>query len=102
MQNGVGVRIIDKEPFFRPGQRGAGIQVIYVPLPTTICAQRRRSQPRTLEILNCLGVLNDVRAKAIVVPNERRVYKLPGGTEPLKTVNMLQHDDPTPSTPIVR
>ena len=27
VQNGIEVRIIDKEPFFRPGQRGAGIQV---------------------------------------------------------------------------
>ncbi|TFY58683.1 hypothetical protein EVJ58_g6268 [Rhodofomes roseus] len=81
-QNGVKVRIIDKESFYRPGQRGAGMQ------------------PRTLEVLNYLGVLNDVLAKAIISPTQRRVYKLPGGTEPLKTVTMLQYDKPTPSTPI--
>ncbi|KZT72192.1 monooxygenase [Daedalea quercina L-15889] len=82
VQNGVKVRIVDKEPYYRPGQRGAGIQ------------------PRTMEIFNYLGVLDNIRAKAIVVPRERRVYKLPGGVEPLKTVNMLQYDEPTPSTPI--
>ncbi|KAH9829717.1 monooxygenase [Rhodofomes roseus] len=83
VKNGVKVRIIDKEPFYRPGQRGAGIQ------------------PRTLEIFNYLGVLDDMRAKGIIAPTQRRVYKLPGGVEPLKTVNMLQYDEPTPSTPII-
>ncbi|KZT64163.1 monooxygenase [Daedalea quercina L-15889] len=81
-QNGVNVRIIDKEPFYRPGQRGAGIQ------------------PRTLEIFNYLGILDDVRAKGIKSPYQRRVYKLPGGVEILKTTIMLEQDDPTPSTPI--
>ncbi|KAH9922913.1 uncharacterized protein B0H18DRAFT_1120636 [Fomitopsis serialis] len=83
VQNGVKVRVIDKEAFYRPGQRGAGIQ------------------PRTLEIFNYLGVLDDIVAKGIDAPKLRRVYKLPGGVEPLKTVNMLQYDEPTPSTPII-
>ncbi|KAH9910479.1 monooxygenase [Fomitopsis serialis] len=82
IQNGVKVRIIDKEPFYRPGQRGMSIQ------------------PRTLEIFNYLGVVDDILAKAIDPPRQRRVYKLPGGVEPLKTINIVEYDEPTPSTPI--
>lgn len=79
-QNGVSVRIIDKEPEYRPGQRGAGLQ------------------PRSLEVFNYLGVLQDIMALARPwVP--RRVYKLPGGTQPLKTVHLAPPQSPTPSVP---
>ncbi|CCM05220.1 uncharacterized protein FIBRA_07430 [Fibroporia radiculosa] len=82
LQNGVSVRIIDKEPNFRPGQRGAGLQA------------------RTLEIFSHLGILQDILAIALN-GFPRRVYKLPGGTDPLKTVSMSPSDQPTPSTPYI-
>lgn len=80
-QNGVQVRIIDKETQFRPGQRGTGLQ------------------PRTLEVFNFLGVLPDFQAIGLrQVP--RRSYKLPGGTEPLMTTYMAPPQEPTPATPL--
>ncbi|PCH36613.1 monooxygenase [Wolfiporia cocos MD-104 SS10] len=82
LQDGISVRIIDKKPIYRPGQRGTGIQ------------------PRFLEVFHSLGVLPDILARAICV-GPRRVYKLPGGVEVLKDVHVSPPEEPTPSTPYI-
>ncbi|KZT74558.1 hypothetical protein DAEQUDRAFT_720739 [Daedalea quercina L-15889] len=80
LQNGVQVRIVDKDPNRHPGYRGSGLQ------------------PRTQEILRFLGVLDDVLALALpILP--LREYKLPGGKEELKTILLVPHEDPTPPIP---
>jgi len=80
LKNGVRVRIIQKDPQYHMGQRGAGIQ------------------PRTLEVYNLLGALPDV-LKTGMSMSPMRFYKLPGGTEPLETFYMIPPEDPTPSKP---
>ncbi|KZT05391.1 monooxygenase [Laetiporus sulphureus 93-53] len=79
-QNNIPVRIIEKEERIRVGQRGAAIM------------------PRSLELYNFLGVLSDLRARAIsMVP--MRVYKLPEGREPLATFLLDPPVQPTPYVP---
>ncbi|CCM05219.1 uncharacterized protein FIBRA_07429 [Fibroporia radiculosa] len=79
-QNGIPVRIIEKEQRSRVGQRGAGIMA------------------RSLELYNFLGVLGDIQAKALpVVP--MRIYKMPEGVEPIKTFRLDEAVPPTPATP---
>ncbi|EMD32572.1 hypothetical protein CERSUDRAFT_126688 [Gelatoporia subvermispora B] len=80
LKNGVSVRIIEKSPTYRIGQRGAGIM------------------PRTLELYNYLGVLPDIVHAAIAVPPSR-IYKLPGGTEVAKEFYMLPYLEPTSAVP---
>lgn len=78
LQNGISVRIIDKDPHPRIGQRGAGIW------------------PRSLELYNFLDVseVNDLGKPALPI----RSYK-PGTLEPLKTSSMVPHVEPSPAIP---
>ncbi|KAG2043498.1 FAD binding domain-containing protein, partial [Suillus americanus] len=78
LQNGVSVRIIDKDTHHRIGQRGAGIW------------------PRSLELYNFLDVseVNDLGKP--VPPN--RSYK-PGTLEPLKDSSIVPPMEPTPAIP---
>lgn len=57
-------------------------------------------QPRSLEVHHFLGTLPDIKAAGIAVP-PRRIYRLPGGTEVIKTFHMVAPMDPTPSIPYV-
>ncbi|KAG2125954.1 FAD binding domain-containing protein [Suillus clintonianus] len=77
-QNGIPVRIIDKDPNPRIGQRGPGIS------------------PRSLELFNFLNVpeVNDMGK----TPPPIRSYK-PGTLETLKDSLMLPHMEPTPAIP---
>ncbi|TRM66351.1 FAD binding domain-containing protein [Schizophyllum amplum] len=79
-QNGVPVRIIDKLPTPRRGQKGPGIQ------------------PRTLELYKSLGVLDDILKRARF-PQSVSHYKLPGGKEVEREYVMVQWTDPTPDRP---
>ncbi|KZT07592.1 monooxygenase [Laetiporus sulphureus 93-53] len=81
-QNGIPFRIIEKDPEYHIGQRGAAIQ------------------PRTLEAYNLLGVLPDVMEKGIPW-NEVWIYKLPGGVEVEKKIQMMPTLEPTPSKPYI-
>ena len=58
------------------------------------------SQPRTIEVFRFLGILDDARRHA-----RKRVqmqsYKLPGGTEPLRTWWMYEEFQRTPDRPEV-
>ncbi|KAG1882163.1 FAD binding domain-containing protein [Suillus subluteus] len=78
LQNGISVRIIDKDPHHRVGQRGAGIW------------------PRSLELYNFLDVpeVNGLGKPAPPV----RSYK-PGTLEPLKDSSMVPPMEPTPAIP---
>ncbi|CCM03923.1 uncharacterized protein FIBRA_06075 [Fibroporia radiculosa] len=78
--NGVPFRIIEKTKTNHVGQRGFGIQ------------------PRTLEIFHFLRILNDIKERGRSIAPVR-FYKLPGGTEPLKTFHLIPPVDPTPSVP---
>ncbi|KII86789.1 hypothetical protein PLICRDRAFT_55688 [Plicaturopsis crispa FD-325 SS-3] len=79
-QSGVSVRIINRETQHLAGQRGAGVM------------------PRTLEAYALLGVLPAVlSASGPVLP--MRQYELPEGKKILKTWNMTEREDPSPSVP---
>ncbi|KII91041.1 hypothetical protein PLICRDRAFT_174374 [Plicaturopsis crispa FD-325 SS-3] len=80
VQNGVPVRIIDKEPDHFVGQRGAGIQ------------------PRSLELYHILGVLPEI-VMAAMIPPPMRSYELPEGTKPIETWNLWERHEPTPAYP---
>ncbi|KAG1745373.1 FAD binding domain-containing protein [Suillus paluster] len=78
LQNGIPVRIIDKDPNPRIGQRGPGIW------------------PRSLELFNFLNVpeVNNLGKPIPVL----RLYK-PGTLEPLKHSSLAPHMEPTPTVP---
>ncbi|KAG1745460.1 FAD binding domain-containing protein [Suillus paluster] len=78
VQNGVRVRIIDKDPNPRIGQRGPGIW------------------PRSLELFNFLNV-PEVNDQGKLTPLIRS-YK-PGTLEPLAETSVVPHMDPTPAVP---
>ncbi|OJA13427.1 hypothetical protein AZE42_05778, partial [Rhizopogon vesiculosus] len=78
LQNGIPVRIIEKDPNPRAGQRGPGIW------------------PRSLELFNFLNV-PDVNDLGQPVPPIRS-YK-PGTLETLKDSSMVPYMEPTPAIP---
>ncbi|KAF9527743.1 FAD binding domain-containing protein [Crepidotus variabilis] len=77
LRQGVPVRIIDRNLAANPGQRGSGLF------------------PRTLEVLEALGLWEKVKKIAIPVP-KIAIYGLPGGTEVIKETEMIS---PVPATP---
>ncbi|KAJ7248154.1 monooxygenase [Mycena haematopus] len=79
LKNGVSVRIIDKEKQHRIGSRGSGVQ------------------PRTLELYDILGVLPNILKSGESIPLVAK-YE-PGKIEPVATVRLVQHVEPTPDTP---
>ncbi|KAG1875472.1 FAD binding domain-containing protein [Suillus subalutaceus] len=78
LQNGIPVRIIDKDPHHRIGQRGAGIW------------------PRSLELYSFLDV-SEVNGLGKPAPPTRS-YK-PGTLEPLKDSSIAPQMEPTPAIP---
>ncbi|KAG1825090.1 FAD binding domain-containing protein [Suillus variegatus] len=78
LQNGISVRIIDKDPHPRIGQRGTGIW------------------PRSRELYNFLGV-SEVISLAKPAP-PIRFYK-PGTLESLEDAVLVPHVEPTPAIP---
>ncbi|KAG2142997.1 FAD binding domain-containing protein [Suillus clintonianus] len=78
LQNGIPVRIIDKDPNPRIGQRGAGIW------------------PRSLELFNFLNVseVNDLGKPIPIL----RSYK-PGTLEPVKESSMVPYMESSPAIP---
>ncbi|KAG1791730.1 FAD binding domain-containing protein [Suillus plorans] len=78
LQNGISVRIIDKDPHPRIGQRGTGIW------------------PRSRELYNFLGV-TEVTSLAKPAP-PIRFYK-PGTLETLQDAVLVPHIEPTPAIP---
>ncbi|KIK17625.1 hypothetical protein PISMIDRAFT_214758 [Pisolithus microcarpus 441] len=77
-RNNVPVRIIEKEPQHRRGQRGAGIQ------------------PRTFEVFHFLRV-PEIHERATPVPPAQEHQR--GSLEPLKTFHMVDYTEPTPAIP---
>ncbi|KAG2111013.1 FAD binding domain-containing protein [Suillus discolor] len=78
LKNGIPVRIIDKDPHPRIGQRGTGIW------------------PRSRELYNFLGVTEVISLAKPAPPI--RFYK-PGTLETLKDVVLVPHVEPTPAIP---
>ncbi|KDR78989.1 hypothetical protein GALMADRAFT_244705 [Galerina marginata CBS 339.88] len=79
-RHGVPVRVIEKTKTHRIGQRGAGIQ------------------PRSLETFEALGIIDEVRKRAIN-PSTLCMYKMPDGVELLKEIPLIPKLNPDPSTP---
>ncbi|KAH7907326.1 hypothetical protein BJ138DRAFT_1137595 [Hygrophoropsis aurantiaca] len=79
IRNNIPVRIIEKEPIHRIGQRGPGIF------------------PRSLELFHFLGVpeINAVSTPFLLA----QVYK-PKSVEPLKSFHISPYTEPTPAFPI--
>ncbi|KAJ7155478.1 FAD binding domain-containing protein [Mycena crocata] len=80
LRNGVSVRLIEKEPASRLGQRGAGIM------------------PRSLELFHALGVGDDILRRAIPPP-QAVMYQMPGGVKVLSKFDMWPSVEPTPQRP---
>ncbi|KAF8150684.1 FAD binding domain-containing protein [Crassisporium funariophilum] len=82
LRNGVPVRIIEKSVLPRIGQRGAGLT------------------PRSYELFEFLGIVDQVTKRAIDVP-QIRMYKLPEGKEILKEFGMAAEES-TPAKPYMK
>ncbi|KAI6117888.1 hypothetical protein EV401DRAFT_2179727 [Pisolithus croceorrhizus] len=80
-RNNVPVRIIEKEPQHRRGQRGVGIQ------------------PRTFEVFHFLRV-PEIHERATFIPLLQEHNR--GSLEPLNTFPMAPYTEPTPAIPYVR
>ncbi|KAJ7449647.1 hypothetical protein FB451DRAFT_751370 [Mycena latifolia] len=80
LRSGVQVRLIDKEPASRLGQRGAGIM------------------PRSMELFHALGVGPEILRRAIPTP-QAVVYEMPRGVKVLSKFDMWPLADPTPQRP---
>ncbi|KAF9525492.1 FAD binding domain-containing protein [Crepidotus variabilis] len=79
LHHGIPVRIIDKNPAPIHGQRGSGLH------------------PRTFEILESLGVLDEVWKLSHSI-GKVKIYKMPGGTEIEKEI-INPVPNPTPDVP---
>ncbi|KAF8178164.1 FAD binding domain-containing protein [Mycena galopus ATCC 62051] len=79
LQNGVSVRIIDKEMKHRPGARGSSIQ------------------PRTLELYDILGILPGILELGEPVPLLLKYER--GQVKPVATLKLSEKVEPTPDTP---
>lgn len=95
-QNGVPVRIIEKEETIRNiGQRGAGIMVR---MPLSSLGQwfmtTRHCQPRTFELFKSMGIVDDVLSQAMHL-HPMRMY------DPPATFYMEKYVEPTPFRPYV-
>ncbi|KAL1762215.1 FAD binding domain-containing protein [Schizophyllum commune] len=101
LKNGVSVRIIDKLKEPRIGQKGTGIMVcrpFFSVLPPSKLI--RNLQPRTQEVLNALGVLDDVYKNSMSVHSKRRrIYEMPGAVKVAKEVPLAPEMPPTPDRP---
>ncbi|KAF7792720.1 hypothetical protein EIP86_003818 [Pleurotus ostreatoroseus] len=80
-QNGVPVRVIEKDSTFHEGERGAG------------------TQPRTLEVYNYLSIADDIFKEVQPIQNIT-IYKLPEGKEIIKVLPVSQPYPTTPSVPL--
>ncbi|KAH6915866.1 pentachlorophenol 4-monooxygenase [Coprinopsis sp. MPI-PUGE-AT-0042] len=82
LQNGVPVRIIEKQYTARLGQRGAGIM------------------PRSLELFSHLKIIDDVLERGIPIPLVRS-YQMPDGVAVQKEFSMSPPLNPTPTNPFL-
>ncbi|KAJ7066712.1 FAD binding domain-containing protein [Mycena amicta] len=80
LRNGVSVRLIDREPTSRLGQRGAGIM------------------PRSLELFHALGISEQILQRAIPAP-KAVMYQMPDGVQPLSKFDMWPPVEATPKFP---
>ncbi|KAJ8689554.1 hypothetical protein PTI98_012451 [Pleurotus ostreatus] len=81
--NGINVRVIEKDPVCKVGQRGAGIH------------------PRSLEMHHFLGTASDILSSASQVP-QMVAYAI-GSTAPIKTINVLSDAaEPSDAFPTTR
>ena len=60
-----------------------------------------RTQPRSFEAFESLGILDQVLERGMAIP-DFRVYKMPEGVEIIKEFSGAPYTKPTPSKPYVR
>lgn len=108
-QNDVPFRIIEKQSLPRNGSRGSGIMVsptaalpicAFVAKLIFICVRSIFVQPRSQELYEFLGIMDELRPIGRPTP-QMRLYKLPGGTEILRTWDMVEKLESTPMEPYV-
>ncbi|KIY49832.1 FAD/NAD(P)-binding domain-containing protein [Fistulina hepatica ATCC 64428] len=97
-QNGVSVRLVDENDAYREGQKGSGVQVSASQPTDNRHVLTLLTKPRTLELLNILGILPDVwQVSGPMLPCY--LYELPGGTKIIKEWEMFPQLSPTPGCP---
>jgi 2-polyprenyl-6-methoxyphenol hydroxylase-like FAD-dependent oxidoreductase len=99
-KNGIPVRIIEKNPHPRVGQRGAGIMVKTLPSSQSYAFPNISIQPRSLELFAGIGIIDKVLQDAITVRRMRKYNA--DGTQPIEEYDLQPTQDPTPSNPYVR
>ena len=67
---------------------------------STVAGQVDGLQPRTLEVMNLLGVLSDIERHCARIP-PLQSYKSPHGVEPSQTWELMENLESLPSRPFV-
>ena len=100
-QNGVSVRIVDKQPSFDIGQRGANIMVssFTVILVLSFTSDVCPCQPRSQEAFHFLGILDDFLNVAGPGYGDMRLYDPEGKV--VKDTVFRAKSEATPEIPIV-
>ncbi|KAJ3765764.1 FAD binding domain-containing protein [Lentinula raphanica] len=83
LQNGLTVRIIEKQSRFHPGERGSGIQ------------------PRTLELYRFLGILPDIHSQSAFMPEQIKYYSAPDDGKPPRTSIFMELLKNSPDRPLI-
>ncbi|KAJ3832462.1 monooxygenase [Lentinula raphanica] len=83
LQNGLTVRIIEKQSRFHPGERGSGIQ------------------PRTLELYKFLGILPDIHSQSAYMPEQIKYYSAPDDGKPPRTSIFMELLKNSPDRPLL-
>ncbi|KAJ3761767.1 FAD binding domain-containing protein [Lentinula raphanica] len=83
LQNGLTVRIIEKQSRFHPGERGSGIQ------------------PRTLELYKFLGILPDIHSQSAYMPEQIKYYSAPDDGKPPRTSIFMELLKSSPDRPLI-
>ena len=101
LQNGVSVRIIEKESKQRIGQRGSTIQVsdFHLHFIRKALTLNLKLKPRSVELCKYLGILEDMQGHGANAPLMRK-YKA-GDPKPFKTLEIDPWLEPLPDRPYV-
>lgn len=99
VQSGVNVRVIEKSQGIFVGQRGAGIMVkTHNPI---VESKLTLSQPRSIEVYEALGVLEDIQKLAIPISRLKACKVGQGDANIHGITEMFPYIEPTPSRPYV-
>jgi len=101
LQNGIPVRLIERDSHYRIGQKGAGILVMANIFVFEIrSSQYNVNQPRTVELHRILGTYEEFDQLAGPMPLTR-LFRKGDVSQPIKEMYVAQIGEPTPSVPLV-